>query len=152
MKRKDLYMVNTEVPVLKTCGDIHGYLVRMGANQIMTEYANGEPTGLCFTLRINDKNIPFRLPARVDPVYRILHQGRSWSSEAADKAQAKRVAWRQIYRWIQSQLALIETGMVEAAEILTPFRQVSPTQTLYEAISAGRFQNLLPETTEISES
>jgi hypothetical protein len=144
-------MHSTEVEVLKTCGDIHGYLVRMGANQIMTEYAKGIPVGLCFTLSIDGKNVPFRLPARVEPVYKILHAGRMSAQAAADMAQAERVAWRQIYRWIQSQLALIETGMVEAAEILTPFRQISPTQTLYEAITTGRFQNMLPESTEITQ-
>lgn len=148
MKRKDLFMHATEVEATKTITDIQIYLVRMGANKIMTDYENGEPSGMYFTILVNGKSVPFRLPARVEPIYKILHAGRGWNSEAADKAQAKRVAWRQIYRWIQAQLALIETGMVEAAEILTPFRQVAPNQTLYEAISTGKFQNLLPEVTE----
>ncbi len=153
MKRKDLYMHSTEVEVIRTIGDIQGYLVRMGANQIMTKFSEDkEPMALFFTIAIDGKNIPFQLPARISPIYKILHAGRYLSNHEADLAQAKRVAWRQIYRWVQAQLALIETGMVEAAEVLTPYMQVAPNQSLYQKLAAEQFRNLIPEMTETSEA
>ena len=52
--------------------------------------------------------------------------------------RSKRVAWRQIYRWIQAQAAMIETGMAAAEEVFYPYLQVSATETVYErAITSG---------------
>ncbi len=82
--------------------------------------------------------IPFKLPARVDPIYRIIHNGGRHRNAGRDLDQARRVAWRQLYRWILAQTAIIETGMVEAAEVFYPYLQVSPEQTVYErAIQQG---------------
>ncbi len=41
--------------------------------------------------------------------------------EAKDREQAQRVAWRQLYWWLKSQLALIDLGMVETAEVMMPY-------------------------------
>lgn len=38
-----------------------------------------------------------------------------------DPAQAKRTAWRQILRWIDAQLALIEVGQASAFEVFMPY-------------------------------
>ncbi len=38
MKRKDLFMGNTEIPVIRTIGEIQSCLVRSGATQILTAY------------------------------------------------------------------------------------------------------------------
>jgi len=146
MKRKDLYMGTTEINPLRTIGEIHAYLVRMGAMRIMNTYENGEAVTVHFILKINNVEIPFELPARIDPIYKILHAGRYYNQATADLEQAKRVAWRQIYRWIQAQLALIETGMAEPAEVFMPYMQVagadgSPT-TLYKKALAGGFDRL----------
>lgn len=153
MKRKDLYMHSTEVEAIRTIGEIQSYLVRMGANQIMMKFdEKREVSALYFTLIIKGADIPFELPARIEPVYNILHAGRYLSQREADMAQAKRVAWRQIYRWIQAQLALIETGMVEAAEVLMPYVQVGPNETLYQRAVTGGFQKLLPANTSMGSS
>ena len=46
---------------------------------------------------------------------------------------------RQIFRWIQAQVALIETCMVQAAEVFYPYLQVSAEHTVYERAIAGGF-------------
>jgi hypothetical protein len=49
------------------------------------------------------------------------------------RPQAKRIAWRQILRWIEAQMAFARTGMVKIQEVFMPYIQVSITgQTLYE--------------------
>lgn len=150
MKRKDLYMGSTEIEAIRTIGEIQSYLVRMGANQIATQFDDKtrEPTALYFTMTIRGNSIPFQLPARVDPVFKIIN-GDGWGRDKSrDLAQAKRVAWRQIYRWIQAQLALIETGMVAAEEVLMPYVQVGPNETLYQRAVSGGFQKLLASSNE----
>lgn len=150
MKRKDLYMGSTEIEVIRTISEIQSYLVRMGANQIATQFdeKTREPNALFFTMSIRGNSVPFQLPARVDPIYKIIN-GDGWNRDRVrDMAQAKRVAWRQVYRWIQAQLALIETGMVAADEILMPFVQVAPNETLYQKAVSGGFQRLLASSNE----
>lgn len=149
MKRKDLYMGTTEIEPIRTIGEIHAYLVRMGALRIMNTYENGEPVSVHFGLRVGGSELSFELPARVDPVYKIIRSDvtyRSRRSASDDLAQAKRTAWRQIYRWIQAQLALIETGMACPEEVFMPYMQVAgengePT-TLYQRAALQGFGRL----------
>ncbi len=142
-------MGSTEVEASRTIGEITAYLLRMGANQISTQYDDKtrEPIALYFSLTVRGNMIPFTLPARVEPVFKIINGGGYGRDKFRDMTQAKRVAWRQIYRWIQAQLALIETGMVTADEVLMPYIQVAPNETLYQRAVAGGFQKLLPPPT-----
>ncbi len=139
-------MGTTDIDPIRTIGEITSYLVRMGALSVMTQYdeKTREPSGVFFQMRINGAEVPFMLPARIEPIFKILNKDRQWGWDAnKDRIQAKKVAWRQIYRWIQAQTALIETGMVDAAEVMTPFVQVGPNETLYQRAVNGGFQKLL---------
>lgn len=148
MKRKDLYMVNTKVEAVQSIAEIQTYLIRMGATSIMTEFEDGEPSGLYFKMNVDGKSMPFELPARVEPIYKIMHANRFNKDEARDRSQAKRVAWRQVYRWVLIQVAMIETGMVEPGEVMFAYVQTGPKESLYKrALSAG-IQKLLPAPTE----
>jgi hypothetical protein len=42
------------------------------------------------------------------------------------------VAWRQILRWVQAQMALVETKMVKVEEVFLPYIQGPGGQTVYE--------------------
>jgi hypothetical protein len=148
VKRKDLYMVNTKVEAVQSIAEIQTYLIRMGATSIMTEFEDGEPSGLYFKMNVDGKSMPFELPARVEPIYKIMHANRFNKDEARDRSQAKRVAWRQVYRWVLIQVAMIETGMVEPGEVMFAYVQTGPKESLYKrALSAG-IQKLLPAPTE----
>lgn len=154
MKRKDLYMGSTKIEPIRTIGEIHSYLVRMGARRIMNTYENGEATTVHFALAINGvEEARFELPARVDPIFKIINSDGRNRSKQRDLDQAKRTAWRQIYRWIQAQLALIETGMVEPVEVFMPYMQVAdvdgqPTTLYRRALSAGLNRLALPPARE----
>lgn len=50
----------------------------------------------------------------------------------SDEDKARRVAWRQIYRWVQAQLALVDTEMVKVEEVFFPYIQTKNGHTLYE--------------------
>lgn len=134
-----LYMESTLIAPEKTAAEITAALVKAGARSIHTEYANGKPTGLSFSLDVDGKPLSFSLPVRVDPIFAILTKRRTprgWLTEkqkTAKRIQAERVAWRQLLRWIQAQLAFIETGMVRPHEVFFPYLLHPGTrQTVFE--------------------
>ena len=146
MKRPTLFMETTAIPPEKTAGEITGLLVQSGASQILTEYnGNRQISGLRFILEVKGQKVPFALPARVEPIFKIINGRRKYSwdrttAAAKDREQAQRVAWRQLFRWVQAQVALIDCGMVDAAEVFYPYVQVAPDMTMYQhALEHGAF-------------
>jgi hypothetical protein len=93
----------------------------------------------CIDQELRGELVPFSLPARLDPLFAIIQKNRSPRTrdkkEKEDREQAERVAWRQLYRWIEAQLAIIETGMVEADEVFLPYVQTAPGETLYDRLT-----------------
>src|SRR6185369_11311812 len=108
-----------EVPAERTAGEVIAELVKAGATQVNTEYSGGVITGLRWIMRVNGLDVLFAMPARVEPVYKILvrrlQNNNSFTGsptqEEALRAKARRVAWRQLLRWTQAQMAMIECGM-----------------------------------------
>jgi hypothetical protein len=144
-------METTQVSPLKTAGEITELLVRARATQIATEYDSGRISGLRFIIPAAGKHYCYELPVRVDPVFKLLNGRRpkdTWrrgnQAEWADKdhEQAERVAWRQLLRWIQAQLAMIEVGMVAADEVFLPYLQSQDGRSMYQLFAANEFKML----------
>lgn len=118
--------------------------MRYGANAIMTEYEkNGEVKSLSFRIEFNGKDLPFRLPCRYTSIHDVLLRRRKrvrLEDEARIMEQAKRVGWRQILRWVEAQLALVETNMVEIQEVFMPYIIDQTGQTIYEKLKANNFK------------
>ena len=131
-----LYMESTAITAERTASEITYLLVQAGATQTYNRYENKKVVGLSFTLLITGKVVPFCLPVRVTPVLAYLQKRRPSSTRhkfvARDSEQAERVAWRQLLRWIQAQLAMIDTGMVQSAEVFMPYVEVEPGLTLFQ--------------------
>jgi hypothetical protein len=76
------------------------------------------------------------LPARVDPVFQLLLKRRNGvlndETRARIREQAERVAWRQLLRWVQAQLAMIDVGMVKTHEVFMPYIQHPDGRTFFE--------------------
>lgn len=149
MTQPKLFMESTEVSADKTAAEIQIALVAAGANKIMNEYAGGQVVGLTFSIVIDGNDVPFSLPVRTEPVFKIINGRRKWASDrnanaAKDREQARRVAWRQLYRWVQAQVALIQTGMVKTQEVFMPYLRTSTGQTVYELAEQRGFKLMLP--------
>lgn len=145
--KRTLFMETTTVDASRTAGEIRLELLKAGATKIMDEYDSaGGVLAMTFSIPSESGDLPFRLPVRVDPVFRILNGRRkSWDRSqhaAKDLAQAKRVAWRQLLRWIQAQVAMIQTGMVETREVFLPY-MTNGQQTLYEVMESKGYPLML---------
>jgi len=137
-KNKPIYMESTEIEAERTAAEVSMVLVQAGATSVSIRYDTGKIIGMSWTMRIGQNELPFAMPARVKPVYELLKSRRSgsgWLDDATKArilAQAERVAWRQLLRWVQAQLAMIEVGMAQRAEVFMQYIQQADGTTLYE--------------------
>ena len=136
-----IYMASTGIPAEKTAGQIQA-LIGKWASHVMCEYENGEVTGLAFQIKHKDKSIPFLLPIRWQPVLETMKQNKKTPRHLCNPEQARKVAWRQIYRWVEAQLALIETGIVDAKEVFMPYilLDIEKKTTLYTSLETKNFK------------
>ncbi len=142
-----LYMETTAIAAERSASEITILLVNATASQISTDYGpDRKIRGLRFILSVQGSPVVFSLPARTEPVFRYLQKRRSPATRARkekqDRKQAERVAWRQLLRWVQAQLALIETGMVEAAEVFLPYIERDGTTLYQHMLSSGALRAL----------
>ena len=124
---KTLFMETTKIDPEQTVTQIQRILGQYGAGAVMTEYDKGEIVSVTFKVKIKDKDIPFRLPCRWEAIDKVLMSRRKRLKNTDEIAhQAKRIAWRQVLRWVEAQMALIETDMVKIQEVFMPSYQIIP--------------------------
>lgn len=133
MAKKQIYMGTTKIDPRKTAHEIMNVLADSGARQIATDYGeNRTVKALRFIIEVQGQQLAFALPVRVEPLVKHLR----------DRDQAERTAWRQLLRWVQAQLALIDVGMVKAEEVYAPYQMLPSGETVFEALSTSRFKAL----------
>lgn len=120
----------TKVDVYTTIGAIQGQLVKHGAKKIMQEYDDaGRITALSFQIDTPNGLRAIKLPANAEPVRRVLAR----QKVKCDVEQSERVAWRIIKDWVEAQMAILESEMVQMDEIFLPYMLNSKGQTVFEA-------------------
>lgn len=147
MSNKSLFMETTRIEPSQTVGEIQKLLGEYGASAIRTDYDQGEVIAVSFTIKLDGDQIPFRLPCRWEAIKMIFESRRKrrygrGRPPGDITAQAKRVAWRQILRWVQAQLALTETKMAKLHEVFMPYLLMDKGQTIFERMESQnwRFQ------------
>ena len=133
----------TRVPAEKTVAEIMRALVGAGARQIMTVYDDaGSLAGLRWSIESRHGPLSYALPCNIEPVFAILTEDRILVRDPATRRQqAARVAWRILKDWIEAQLALLSTGMVDLEEIFLPY-MLSGDRTLYQELMSRGFRAL----------
>jgi hypothetical protein len=133
-------MASTGINAEKTAGEISTILSRSGlVKYIQFEYDDGNIAGISFIIMQGEKRVPFRLPARIDPVLTVMLNDKKTPRHLCYKDQARRVAWRQVLRWVQAQMAMIEIGMVDIKEVFMPYMVGNGGKTLYEIVENNQF-------------
>lgn len=104
----------TKVDVYTTLGAIQGQLVKHGAKKIMQDYDDQQRiAAICFLIDTPFGLRGIRLPANVDAVHEVLRR----QKVKCDREQAERVAWRILKDWVEAQMAILESEMVQMDEI-----------------------------------
>ena len=134
----------TKVPAERTISEVMRLLVSKGAREIITVYDDaGVPSGLKWRVESRHGPLAYALPCNIDQVYARLTEDKVLPRDSdARRQQAVRVVWRIIKDWVEAQLALLATGMVEMEEIFLPY-MLSGDQTLYQALMTGNFKALV---------
>lgn len=130
----------TKIAVARTVGQIQGILASAGAQSISIDYdEQGQPTAVTFLITVQEQLVNFRLPSRWHGVWAALKNDPNVPKRFKTEEQARRVAWRIVKDWVEAQLAIIEAGLAELAEVFLPYA-VNPQsgQTLFQEFQANR--------------
>lgn len=130
---KAIFMGTTVIDANTTIGQITGVLVRHGARQVSTDFsADGRVEAVCFSIAVPNvsQHVGFRLPCRTERLLKMLRN---------DKAQAERTAWRQVLRWVEAQMAMVEAGMAQTHEVFMPYSVITGGTTMFQ-IWEGQIQ------------
>jgi hypothetical protein len=125
----------TKVPAGRTVGEIVSLLVQKKAVSINTDYENGRVAALTFVVRVGDNMIPFRMTPNINGVYQKLRSGRTME-------QAERVAWRIILRWVEVQMAMVESTQAELGQVFLPYAVRPDGDTVWASFQASNTKQL----------
>ncbi len=129
----------TEVDVHRTVGEIQACLAKAGAMAVSVDYGDqGQPVALMFLVKIQDTPVSFRLPSRHQGVYRRLNDDPNIARKFKTEIQAQRVAWRIVKDWIEAQMAIIDAGQAELAEVFLPYAVTGSGATVYQAFKSDQ--------------
>lgn len=131
-----LFMETTKISTVKTVTEIQEILGRYGASKVVMDFVGSQIDGIAFMYEWEGgQQVPFKLPCRWKEVETIL-RSRSKRPGHGDTYEdwARRVAWRQILRWIQAQMALVETNMVKVREVFLPYVIMKGGKTMFDQV------------------
>src|SRR5258708_24452390 len=137
------------IPIYRIFAELQQTLGTHGAKHISFEYGDdGKVHGLTFTIKVNDRFIPIKLPARVEKAQVVLKK--QWEDGVISHKrgkentygyeQAYRVAWRNILDWVLAQMALIEIEMAKLEEVFLPYMVDRNGRTYFETLEQNHFQ------------
>ena len=126
-----VYMERTEIPARRTVAQI---IEKIGESAMVRACStsfdrDGRVAGVDFALELADGEVVrYSLPARVEPLFDFFQKRRPVSQRQkgaeVDSQKAERVAWRQVLRWVEAQLAMVDTRMVAMDEVFLPYALV----------------------------
>lgn len=134
----------TEIKTSRTLSEIQEKLARAGAQGIQINYADGQPVAMRFGLLVQGRAMVFLLPARHQGVLKAMENDPQVARRLVTREHALRVSWRIIKDWIEAQLALIEAGLAELAEVFFPYVETAAGASLYETFKQEGFPLLPP--------
>lgn len=119
----------TKIDVYTTIGQIQGQLVKHGAKKIMQDYDDaGRIISLSFVIATPSGLRGVKLPSNAEAVFSVLKR----QKVKCDTEQAERVAWRIIKDWVEAQMAILESEMVQMDEIFLPYMINEAEKTVFE--------------------
>ena len=137
----------SSVPAEKSMLQIERILIDMGARNIAKEYDGfGKVLSIAFSIQHGEGVMPFRLPAKTDPIKKLLlksYRRPTKMQEESAAAQAERTAWKNVKEWVELQATMIKLEQVEFMEVFLPYvYSLNEGKTFYEKIKGSGFKQL----------
>jgi len=133
----NLLNYTTTVAAGRTIGEITSLLVQKKAISINTEYDDkGKAQSLTFVIRVGDNLIPFRMKPNIEGVRRKL-------PNSSDLPRAERVAWRILLRWVEAQMAMVESTQAEIGQVFLPYAVNNQGETFWQVFQASNTKQLM---------
>lgn len=126
----------TSIDSEKSIMEIQKCLSRHGANKIVTDYTNGQPSVVTFCIEIKGNMIAFSLPANHAGVLKSMEQDKKVPRSKCTQEQAQKVAWRIVKDWVEAQMAIVQAQIAEMAEVFLPYSVTKNGNTLYEEMQS----------------
>jgi hypothetical protein len=134
---------STTVPPAKTVAEIIALLARKQARSITQDfYEDGRHKAVSFIMIVGGIPTRFQLPVNVDGVTGAMLKDKPYDVSRSRlsrdqytskmREQAEWVSWRILKDWIQAQMALIESGQADAAQVFFPYIVERSGRTIYE--------------------
>lgn len=127
----------TKIDAAKTVAEIQSILGAKGAKSVSAQYVNGEATAIFFSIDVQDQPVNFRLPCNWEGVLRCFQTDRQVPRSSETKEQAQRTAWRIVKDWVEAQLAIIDSGQAEMAEVFMPYALTANGQTCFQRLTSN---------------
>ena len=123
--------------------EIQKILVRAKAQSVLMDFSEaGELTAISFRIATQHGPLSFYMPANADGVLKILKSDRAVPAKLRTIMHATNVAWRIQKDWVEAQLAKVDSGMAELAEVFLPYVQDDKGQTVYQALKQTGFRGI----------
>jgi hypothetical protein len=135
----------TSVNYQKSLAEIQVKLSMAGATKIMIDNdKNKLPSAISFAINVPTdegvNSIAFKLPMNVNKVQKVL-QNQKVAPRYRTTEHAYNVGWKIIRDWVDSQLAIIETELVELPEVFLPYI-TDGNRTFYEKLVDSKFKGI----------
>ena len=119
-----------------TLAEIQKILVKHGCRKISVDYdQSGNPANLTFTSLFNGQIVFYSLPCNFDKVHRVLIK-QVKDNRYNSKDQAIKTGWRILKDWIEAQMAIVETEMVDIQEVFLPYMVTRGGERLFDYIKS----------------
>lgn len=134
---------STIVPPEKSIGEITSLLIRKGARSITQDFFDdGRVKAVSFIMAVGNVPTRFVLPANTTGVAGVMMDEKPYNASRSKltrdgykqkmAAQAEWVAWRILKDWVSAQMALIESGQAQAAQVFLPYATEQSGRSLFE--------------------
>jgi hypothetical protein len=134
---------STSIEASKTVSEIHKILATHGARSILTNYtADGIIESLSFMITTPDGDRGVKLPINPDAILRVMNKTNKVPRTFRNRPQAIRIAWRIVKDWVEAQMAILETEMVQMEQVFLPYIEAGNGKTVFQ-LYQERQNNLL---------
>jgi len=137
----------SSVPAERSIVQIEKVLIDMGARNIAKEYDGfGKVDSIAFSIKHGEGVIPFKLPAKREPIKKLFLQQYRRPTTAQIKQceeQAERTAWKNVKEWVELQATMVKLEQVEFMEVFMPYvYSLQSGKTFFEQMKDNNFKQL----------